>query len=197
MLIKCPECNKEVSDKATNCPHCGFPLKRKDKNDLKEVDFSNSEILLHRGIATYLKVLIYVIGPIFIGLFIALLIMFLLIGKDAAFAIVFGIILGIVIPLMIAFIIIASVKFKNNRYLEYDNLYFDKDAKMFYAQLWNKKIAQFDSKEDIRVGVNRRGFDETVIVYKGLRYNTGFSSSNVNEANQRIKEIQEELRKQG
>ena len=195
MLIKCPECHKEVSDKASNCPHCGFPLKRKDKKDLKEVDFSNSEILLHRGIATYLKVLIYVIGPIFIGLFIALLIMFLLIGKDAAFAIVFGIILGIVIPLMIAFIIIASIKFRNNRYLEYDNLYFDKDAKMFYAQLWNKKIAQFDPKEDIRVGVNRRGFDETVIVYKGLRYNTGFSSSNVNEANQRIKEIQEELRK--
>lgn len=197
MLIKCPECNKEVSDKASNCPHCGSPLKRKDKNDLKEVDFSNAEILLHRGIATYLKVLIYVIGPIFIGLFIALLIMFLLIGKDAAFAIVFGIILGIVIPLMIAFIIIASIKFRNNRYLEYDNLYFDRDAKMFYAQLWNKKIAQFDPKEDIRVGVNRRGFDETVIVYKGLRYNTGFSSSNVNEANQRIKEIQEELRKQG
>lgn len=26
MLIKCPECGKEVSDKATNCIHCGYPL---------------------------------------------------------------------------------------------------------------------------------------------------------------------------
>ena len=25
-LIKCPECNKEVSDKASSCPHCGYPL---------------------------------------------------------------------------------------------------------------------------------------------------------------------------
>lgn len=25
-LIKCPECGKEVSDKSTNCIHCGFPI---------------------------------------------------------------------------------------------------------------------------------------------------------------------------
>lgn len=26
-LIKCPECGKEVSDKAEVCIHCGYPLK--------------------------------------------------------------------------------------------------------------------------------------------------------------------------
>ena len=26
MLIKCPECQKEISDRATNCPNCGFPI---------------------------------------------------------------------------------------------------------------------------------------------------------------------------
>lgn len=25
-LIRCPECGKEVSDKARGCPHCGYPL---------------------------------------------------------------------------------------------------------------------------------------------------------------------------
>lgn len=25
-LISCPECNKEVSDKTTSCPYCGFPI---------------------------------------------------------------------------------------------------------------------------------------------------------------------------
>lgn len=25
-LIKCPECNKEISDKAVNCPNCGYPI---------------------------------------------------------------------------------------------------------------------------------------------------------------------------
>ena len=27
MLITCPECELQVSDKAIVCPHCGFPLK--------------------------------------------------------------------------------------------------------------------------------------------------------------------------
>ncbi len=25
-LIKCPECERDVSSKATACPHCGYPL---------------------------------------------------------------------------------------------------------------------------------------------------------------------------
>ena len=28
-LIKCPECNKNISDKAEACPHCGYNLKQK------------------------------------------------------------------------------------------------------------------------------------------------------------------------
>ena len=28
MLIKCPECDLQVSDKASSCPHCGYPLKK-------------------------------------------------------------------------------------------------------------------------------------------------------------------------
>lgn len=31
MLIKCPECELQVSDKALTCPHCGYPLKPNDK----------------------------------------------------------------------------------------------------------------------------------------------------------------------
>lgn len=31
-LIKCPECENEVSDKAEKCIHCGYPI----KNELKE-----------------------------------------------------------------------------------------------------------------------------------------------------------------
>lgn len=27
-LIRCPECSKEISDKATSCPGCGFPLNK-------------------------------------------------------------------------------------------------------------------------------------------------------------------------
>jgi len=27
-LIKCPECGKEISDKASACPNCGYPMNR-------------------------------------------------------------------------------------------------------------------------------------------------------------------------
>ena len=29
-LINCPECNKQISDKAVNCPYCGYPLSLSD-----------------------------------------------------------------------------------------------------------------------------------------------------------------------
>lgn len=37
-LIKCPECEREISDKAKYCPSCGYPMNSKqlsDKNDEK------------------------------------------------------------------------------------------------------------------------------------------------------------------
>ena len=32
MLIKCPECELQVSNAAYSCPHCGYPLKKSAKN---------------------------------------------------------------------------------------------------------------------------------------------------------------------
>lgn len=31
MLIKCPECELQISDKALSCPHCGYPMVKQDK----------------------------------------------------------------------------------------------------------------------------------------------------------------------
>lgn len=35
-LIKCPECGREVSDKAAACPHCGYPLAAMTKMPISE-----------------------------------------------------------------------------------------------------------------------------------------------------------------
>lgn len=37
-LIKCPECGKEISDKANNCVHCGYPINREIKIPKYESD---------------------------------------------------------------------------------------------------------------------------------------------------------------
>lgn len=35
-LIKCPECSKNVSDKTSNCPYCGFPIYLEINNSLEK-----------------------------------------------------------------------------------------------------------------------------------------------------------------
>jgi len=42
-LKNCPECNKEVSDKAKSCPSCGYPLLESDGNENEE-EQSNKEL---------------------------------------------------------------------------------------------------------------------------------------------------------
>lgn len=34
-LIKCPECGKEVSSVAKNCPFCGFPVAQSQSNEVR------------------------------------------------------------------------------------------------------------------------------------------------------------------
>jgi DNA helicase-4 len=46
-LIKCPECGKQISEKADKCPHCGLPSqyfniqKTAKSNELSEKDYKN------------------------------------------------------------------------------------------------------------------------------------------------------------
>ena len=50
MLIKCPECELQVSDKALSCPHCGNPLKSEVKNrgKIKVADADDCQMVLGR-----------------------------------------------------------------------------------------------------------------------------------------------------
>ncbi len=36
-IIKCPECGKDVSDKAEACIHCGYPLKEEDQRECPDL----------------------------------------------------------------------------------------------------------------------------------------------------------------
>ena len=44
-LIKCPECELQVSDKALSCPHCGFPLKNPNTKSIKNRNSSRRKRL--------------------------------------------------------------------------------------------------------------------------------------------------------
>lgn len=59
-LIKCPECSREISDKAAACPHCGFPISKSSELEPQPVtvncldcnkDFAlNAEVCPHCGL---------------------------------------------------------------------------------------------------------------------------------------------------
>ena len=36
-LIKCPECGREISDKAFSCPGCGYPYIQEEKERLDKI----------------------------------------------------------------------------------------------------------------------------------------------------------------
>ena len=55
MLIKCQECQKDVSSEASNCPHCGFPVKPQPKaEDIPIVREANSS---KSGLGTFFIIL--------------------------------------------------------------------------------------------------------------------------------------------
>lgn len=41
-LINCPECGKEISEKASTCPHCGYPI-----NEDAEIENNNNSVLMN------------------------------------------------------------------------------------------------------------------------------------------------------
>lgn len=44
MIIKCPECGKEISDKATSCPNCGCPMQQSTQNEKQNFTGANQQI---------------------------------------------------------------------------------------------------------------------------------------------------------
>ena len=47
-LIKCPECGKEISDKANACIHCGYPLsQQKEDFYIKRTSLLDEDTLIH------------------------------------------------------------------------------------------------------------------------------------------------------
>ena len=72
-LIKCPECNKKISNQCTSCPHCGYPI----KNDMENADLVG-EIEIKKSFCKKVWVWI-VVGVV---LFSTIAVLILLLSRD-------------------------------------------------------------------------------------------------------------------
>jgi len=51
-LIYCPECNKEISDKAKSCPRCGYPISGRSAVMQQAQGYASQCIITTREIAS-------------------------------------------------------------------------------------------------------------------------------------------------
>ncbi len=58
-MVKCPECEGNVSDLAEVCPHCGYPLKKKEPDRIEYVLSKGTDT--DSGFATFLRVLAWIV----------------------------------------------------------------------------------------------------------------------------------------
>jgi len=64
-LIKCPECKHEISDSASICPNCGYPIKQKDLEYKRYLQYNQLNVKLH-NLRKYRKLIIFSVSVIII-----------------------------------------------------------------------------------------------------------------------------------
>jgi hypothetical protein len=68
-LMKCPECQKEISSKASSCPNCGMPLVDATKDidkitTIQETSKTLKEHIVHSVIIIIGGILFFIIGAV-------------------------------------------------------------------------------------------------------------------------------------
>lgn len=134
-LIKCPECQHDVSSEATFCPNCGHPF-NKEKKETKRKSFTVAYRSGAGGIVT-VSIISLIFGVIFLTGGLLLLILY---GKGAMMFPMFFLI-GISVFLLVASIVLfrymtLNAKQKYRNCIEYDS---DKD-KLILCTLYGEKI---------------------------------------------------------
>ena len=65
-LVFCPDCGKEVSDSATNCPNCSYPITKLRNNNT--TIYKINELIIVGYIAIFLSIFIFPIFFMLIGI---------------------------------------------------------------------------------------------------------------------------------
>jgi lipopolysaccharide export LptBFGC system permease protein LptF len=107
-LMFCPDCGKEVSDIAINCPNCAYPLsKLKNLTKISSINYQNNELIVVGYIAVFLSFFLFPIFFMLIGLILGIVNL----SKGAIGHGVLQIILSLVFGILGTFLGILSLLF--------------------------------------------------------------------------------------
>ncbi len=194
-LIKCPECGKDISDKAVSCPHCGFPISKESKpvqkaeneDSLLSIAYRSNE----RGLHTTLFIvspIIGVAGIIFASLSIPSFFNDISVGGAVGLTlwliICTGFIfLGIFIPINL------GIWRRHNQRVDQDPIYYSKQSKNFvFYDIHGKKYV-VSKEEPFSFRNNFRNLGELLLFYHGKKINLGFTNTPIETINSEVAKI--------
>ena len=174
MLIKCPECNREISDQAISCPHCGYPLKKKTNKKVEEAPKEEVGIIKvaqrggARGYHTFIYIATAFVLVIGLGLSIEALIFFIM-GWSIGGAIALILIGETLTGIATAAIIYLSVLLGKNRRIKHDLIYFDKSTDEFIFYSINDKEIRLKKNTSFFVTNNMKNVGELIMKENGKK----------------------------
>lgn len=158
-LIKCPECGKEVSNKAHACPHCGFPIEEMAVEEVTKQSIGEPIFTFQQTRGRSSSILAFVLLEIIIGVWVGLSFFNM---NALIVAIVFGSCLEIAgIGGLIGDMINIT---KLNRMVG-KSLYYSEENRTFYFTDWDnvdhaikiENICQFDGPSSLRIVYRKEG----------------------------------------
>ncbi len=70
-LINCPECHKEISDRADACPNCGNPLRKKPNPSAQNINVQPKEGCFLQTMNAGCMIIFVLIGIFILAMFCA------------------------------------------------------------------------------------------------------------------------------
>ena len=192
MLIKCPECNREISDQAISCPHCGYPLKRGQVPEVKEESNESPNLvkLAERGGSRGFHVALYIaFGFLFvIGTILSVACISMTFNNGSIVGIiVLGLLGEILCGLSVYGTIYLSVLLGKNGRVPHALLYYDKGTDEFVFYSIEAKEIRLKKDASFFVRNNMRNVGEFILKENGKkRVIIGFQAESIELINQNI-----------
>ena len=133
-LIKCPECGKEISDQASACIHCGFPLSK-----LEQIKQKEEGIILKRSKSSIFNVIaIFLITTIIFSILIGVFAIQIAVNDNPSLVFAFSIGTMLLTSLTIVSIggLVISIveRAKNNNRININLIEYDKDNNLLMCR---------------------------------------------------------------